>query len=207
MASQQDFLFAAEESYPLAMDNADVRYYPQFIADSKAWLPALQQQIQWRQDSIKVYGKQQPIPRLNAWYGDEGIHYAYSGLQLQHHNWCPVLAELRAMLEQKLGLRFNSVLANYYRNGQDSVGWHSDNEKELGPEPIIASLSFGDTRRFSFRSNSQPRSTSHIDLASGSLLLMQGGTQQHWQHQLAKTQQVSVQGRINLTFRRIVASR
>ncbi|WP_339668176.1 alpha-ketoglutarate-dependent dioxygenase AlkB [Dasania marina] len=206
MASQQDFLFAQDAIYPLLMEHAEVCYYPHFISDAQVWVQPLLQAIKWRQDSMQLYGKQQAIPRLNAWYGDENMGYGYSGIQLQHNSWCPELFTLKQQLESKLGLNFNSVLANFYRNGQDSVGWHSDNEKELGSNPVIASLSFGDTRRFSFRTIAQPRTIRHIDLESGSLLLMQGSTQHYWQHQLAKTQQASVQGRINLTFRRIVAS-
>ena len=153
-----------------------------------------------------MYGKPVLIPRLNAWFGDDEANYGYSGIRLKRNAWFAELLDLRNQIQQTFDYSFNSVLANLYRDGNDSVGWHSDDEKELGRQPVIASLSFGDTRRFSLRpkklANHKPV---HIDLQAGSLLLMAGDTQHYWLHQLAKTKQQGLRGRINLTFRNIVS--
>lgn len=202
--SQQD-LFSEQSCIQLSLPQADVRYFPQFIANHQAFFHRLKTNILWQQDQLSMYGKSVPIPRLNAWYGDAGAEYGYSGMHLQRHDWIPDLYELRVHLQLQLGFTFNSVLANYYRDGNDSVGWHSDDEKELGPNPVIASLSFGDARKFSFRSSTgSNQKPVHIVLEPGSLLLMAGETQHYWQHQLAKTTEQGLQGRINLTFRNII---
>ena len=196
------------ECIKLPLENADVEYYPNFINESEPFFLELVNNLNWQQDKLKIVGKSIPIPRLNAWYGDAGAHYGYSGIRLNHNDWCTILLTLKNRLLTELQLSFNSVLANYYRDGMDSMGWHSDNELELGEKPIIASLSFGDIRRFSFKlkkqSNGKPFS---IDLESGSLLLMKGDTQHFWLHQLPKVSnrtKACLKGRINLTFRTIV---
>lgn len=154
----------------------------------------------WRQDSIVLFGKAHLQPRLTAWYGDAS--YTYSGLRLDPLPWTPLLAQIRAAVEQACGRRFNSVLLNYYRNERDSMGMHSDDEPELGPEPTIASLSFGATRSFILRHKRNKR-TVKLDLHDGSLLLMSGSLQSNWLHGINKSTRL-IGERINLTFRYIV---
>lgn len=198
----QSELFA-EREVTFDLPDADLVYYPQFLADPRDYYPRLQREIQWRQDTIAMYGKPVAIPRLNAWYGDADAHYSYSGLQLQPLVWTETLLTIRARVEHLLGTSFNSVLANLYRDGNDSVAWHSDDEVELGDEPLIASVSLGATRRFSLRHRcNRQLATVHIDLQAGSLLVMRGPTQRYWHHRVAKEKAVT-DGRINLTFRRI----
>lgn len=188
----------------LALADADVVYYPDFIDQPEVIYQCLKDELTWQQDSIQMYGRSVPIPRLNAWYGDAGAAYSYSGIALAPKPWSSTLIALKAELQQLLKIGFNSVLANWYRNGNDSVAWHSDDEPELGVNPVIASLSFGATRRFSLRHrNNKQIKPVHIDLEAGSLLVMAGTTQRYWQHQLTKTKSCQA-GRINLTFRTIV---
>ena len=149
-----------------------------------------------------MFGRVVPAPRLEAWYGDEGASYTYSGLAHEPLPWTHELHELRSRVESETGASFNSVLANLYRDGNDSNGWHADDEDELGAEPIIASLSFGTPRRFLLRHRAS-RETVELALNPGSLLVMRGLTQQCWQHSIPKQRAVH-QARINLTFRRVV---
>jgi alkylated DNA repair dioxygenase AlkB len=153
----------------------------------------------WRAETVVVYGKRHLQPRLSAWYGEVG--YRYSGLTLAPMAMTPLLATLRASVEDITGQRYNSVLLNYYRDGQDSMGMHSDDETELGPQPAIASLSLGATRTFILRHKTSKR-TVKIDLTDGSLLLMSGALQTHWLHGINKTAK-PVGPRLNLTFRYI----
>jgi len=159
----------------------------------------LRAETPWRQDSIVLFGKRHLQPRLSAWYGDAS--YTYSGLRLDPLPWTPLLAELRQAVEHACGLPFNSVLLNYYRNERDSMGMHSDDEAELGPEPAIASLSFGATRSFILRHKRNKR-TLKLALHDGSLLLMSGTLQSHWLHGIHKATR-ALGERINLTFRYI----
>ena len=159
----------------------------------------LRAETPWRQDSIVLFGKRHLQPRLTAWYGDAS--YTYSGLRLEPLPWTPLLAELRTAVEQACGRRFNSVLLNYYRNERDSMGMHSDDEPELGPEPAIASLSFGATRGFILRHKYNKR-TVKLPLNDGSLLLMSGTLQSYWLHGINKATR-ALGERINLTFRYI----
>ena len=199
----QTDLFSSAASIP-DLPDADVRYHPDFIADQQAVFQQLRGAIDWRQDTLRLYGRDVLIPRLNAWYGDAGTDYSYSGIRLAPLPWTDLLRALKADVESALQTTFNSVLANFYRDGSDSVAWHSDDEAELGTAPLIASLSFGATRRFSLRSKTDKRRPPlHLDLAGGSLLVMAGPTQHYWHHQVPKTAR-AVGGRINLTFRRIV---
>jgi len=151
----------------------------------------------WRADTVVVYGKRHLQPRLTAWYGEAS--YTYSGLTLQALPLTPLLEQLRTAVEQATGRRYNSVLLNYYRDGADSMGMHSDDEPELGPQPVIASLSYGATRTFILR-HKQNKRTVKLDLTDGSLLLMAGTLQAHWQHGINKTAKL-VGPRLNLTFR------
>jgi len=185
----------------LPLPDAEVYFAPAFISgpESDLYFEQLMQEVNWQQESIKLFGKELPMPRLTAWYGDKG--YTYSGLENKPQPWLPVLQELKEKVEQASGRKYNSVLLNLYRTGQDSMGWHADDEPELGPQPSIASLSLGGERRFAFkhRTRKDLKSVTLI-LSHGSLLLMQGPTQHHWLHHVPKTAK-AVQPRINLTFR------
>ncbi|MCU1351949.1 MAG: alpha-ketoglutarate-dependent dioxygenase AlkB [Acidimicrobiales bacterium] len=156
----------------------------------------------WRQESITMYGRTNPVPRLTAWYGDVGTSYSYSNITMGPQPWTPALREVKAAVEAHAGHELNGVLCNLYRDGRDSVAWHSDDEAELGPTPFIASVSFGATRRFQLRHKHRPELRHELELTDGSLLVMQGPTQRHWRHQVPKTSR-AVGARINLTFRQI----
>lgn len=156
----------------------------------------------WAQRSLRIAGRTVMEPRLTAWYGEPGRRYTYSGLTLDPLPFTPFLRHLKTTIEGAAGERFDSVLINRYRSGQDSVGWHADNEPELGPDPLIASLSLGAVRRFVLKERrGEGRVT--LDLPHGSLLLMGRGCQQGWLHSLPKTA-LPMGERLNLTFRRLV---
>ncbi len=159
--------------------------------------------LAWKVHTVFVFGRWVEQPRLTAWYGNEDVPYRYSGSELRPHSWTPELVELRELCEQIADARFNSVLANQYRHGNDSVAWHADNEPELGVEPVIASVSLGAERRFDLRHRATGE-TVQVPLRPGSVLVMSGRTQEHWVHQVAKTRR-PVGSRINLTFRWIHA--
>ena len=186
----------------LALDGGECRYWPEAVPAPRArdWFRRLHAELDWRQHHIELFGRRVPQPRLSAWYGDPGTASCYSGLRLEPADWTPGLAAIREWLEGFTGLRFNSVLANLYRDGADSMGWHSDNERELGPRPVIASLSLGAARRFVLRRRDDHRQKHELVLADGSLLIMAGDTQVNWQHALPKARRVG-EPRINLTFR------
>lgn len=192
---------ATDTRGPLPLKDADVSYDPAFLTQLQAdeYLACLLATLAWRQDHIKLYGKEVKIPRLQAWYGDADALYQYSGLSMSPNPWTEGLTQLRVLCEDRCGQRFNSVLANCYRDGQDSMGWHSDNEPELGVQPVIASLSLGQVRNFDFRHIASGEKYRQ-PLGSGSLLLMAGDTQRNWQHGLAKSAKL-LSPRINLTFR------
>ena len=169
-------------------------------AEANSILACLWKELDWRQQEITLFGRRVLQPRLTAWYGDPGTAYSYSGLQLEPLPWHPLLKKLKHRLESFTGETFNSVLANAYRNGSDSMGWHSDDEKELGHQPTIASLSFGAERRFLVREKGQ-RSIALV-LQHGSLLVMKGESQSRFQHSLPKTRRTASL-RINLTYRMV----
>jgi alkylated DNA repair dioxygenase AlkB len=194
----------APEPQRIALAGAELTYYPNFISQQQALFEQLVAELCWEQSEITMYGKPVKIPRLNAWYGDSGASYSYSGLKLQPLSWTQSLAALREALQQLLNTPFNSVLANYYRNGHDSVAWHSDDEPELGRAPTIASISLGCSRRFAFKARTPKAKTAlTVELEGGSLLVMAGDTQHNYYHQIPKSSKVN-EGRINLTFRQIV---
>jgi len=188
----------------LALDGGECRYWADAVPAPRArdWFCRLQAELDWRQHHIELFGRRVAQPRLSAWYGDPGAAYCYSGLRLEPAVWTPCLAEVRDWLQGVAGYSFNSVLVNLYRDGTDSMGWHSDNERELGPRPVIASLSLGVARRFVLRRRDDHREKRELVLAEGSLLIMAGDTQVNWQHALPKARHVA-EPRINLTFRRI----
>ncbi len=178
------------------------KYFPEFLNPDEAdrFLAALWNELNWMQAEITMFGRKVMQPRLIAWYGEPGANYAYSCLSLTPRPWHPVLLELKTRIEDLTASRFNSVLANAYRNGRDSMGWHRDDEKELGSRPTIASLSLGAERRFLVRE--QGCKSSGLVLEHGSLLLMQGNCQKRFQHSLPKTRRETGL-RINLTYREI----
>ncbi|MDP1726150.1 MAG: alpha-ketoglutarate-dependent dioxygenase AlkB [Bacteroidota bacterium] len=167
------------------------------------WYQYMLNQIAWQQYDIKLFGKSIQQPRLSAWYGETGTRYTYSGLTLNPIPFTKELLTIKNKIEQLAKTTFNSVLLNLYRDGNDSMGWHSDDEKELGQNPIIASLSLGSARLFVFRHKHAKEPLVKLILEPGSLLIMKGTTQRYWQHSLPKTKQV-IEPRINLTFRRII---
>ncbi len=178
-------------------------HLPQFLApdDASALSAELTCALAWQQHRLTLFGRERLTPRLCAWYGDADARYGYSGQTLEPLPWAVPLAALRQRLEAALGLTFNSVLANLYRDGADSMGWHSDDEASLGPQPVIASLSLGATRRFVLRHrHRRDLQTLTLPLEHGALLVMAGATQHHWHHAVPKTHR-PVGARINLTFR------
>lgn len=177
-------------------------YYQAWLGEEEAdgIFASLQQEAAWAQDYIHIQGNTIALPRLTAWHGDRG--YRYSGIENTPKPWTPTLEALRQRLTQLTGQSFNSVLCNFYRTGQDSVAWHADDEKELGPQPTIASISLGGARKFSMKRKDGQGSRIDLLLGHGDVLIMGGLTQQHWLHQVPKTKQ-AVAPRINLTFRHI----
>jgi alkylated DNA repair dioxygenase AlkB len=189
----------------LPLPDASIYFAGNFFtpAQSNAFFKELQENTAWRQENIKLFGREIAQPRLTAWYGDAGKAITYSGLTLQPRPWTPALLEIKAAVEKAAGTTFNSVLLNLYRSGSDSVGWHADDEAQLGSNPVIASVSFGAERRFDLRHRTLKKlPKTSLLLTHGSLLLMAGPTQHNWQHQIPKTQK-PVGGRVNLTFRMI----
>ena len=201
-------LFSASDDVttPLLIDLGDAKlhYYANFLAPNCAdqSMSVLLEEIAWRQEFIKMYGVSRPIPRLSAWYGDQGVRYSYSGIASPENIWTSELLRLRGLVEQLTGVKFNGVLANLYRDGRDSVSWHSDDEAVLGPDPIVASLSLGQTRRFQLKHKQAMFESVSLDLTHGSLLVMKAGTQRNWLHQIPKSS-CSLTERVNLTFRKV----
>ncbi|MDO5090226.1 MAG: alpha-ketoglutarate-dependent dioxygenase AlkB [Cardiobacteriaceae bacterium] len=177
--------------------------FPATQADE--YLRILRDEIAWQADEIILYGKRITSARHTAWYGEPGLRYRYSGIARHALPWHPLLLELKSAVETRIAAaspaRFNSCLLNRYRDGSEGMGWHSDDERELGEESVIASLSFGATRKFAFRhkENGEKR---ECFLAHGQLLVMHGTTQRHWQHAIMKSRKVQ-ELRISLTFRTI----
>lgn len=189
----------------ILLPQADITLYRSFFGTDTAneQFHALEQTLQWSQDEMQIAGKMIAIPRLQAWYSTNGLSYSYSGLKLNPLPFNHRLCQIKTSIEAATGHHFNSLLANLYRSGSDSVGWHSDNEPELGANPVIASLSLGETRRFLLKHRKQPRSKPfEISLHNGDLLVMAGGTQHFWLHQVPKSR-LMLSPRINLTFRKI----
>lgn len=189
----------------LNLPNADIILFPAFFPpqDADRLFTAIRDTTPWRQDTITLFGAPKPLPRLTAWHGDPGINYTYSGIKNTPAPWTQVLLGIKTAIEPPAMTSFNGVLLNRYRTGRDSMGWHADDEPEFGACPIIASVSLGSTRRFQLRHNQRRVPTVTIDLTHGSLLIMRGETQHHWQHQVPKTAK-PVGERLNLTFRNII---
>lgn len=191
--------------YKLPLDQADITYYPSFITQHNATrlFEHLLEITPWQQDDIKLFGKVHPQPRLTALYGNNGKSYSYSNITMAPAEFSSALSEIKRKIEAIAQVTFTTCLMNLYRDGRDSNGWHSDDEEELGTNPIIASLSLGEQRIFKFRKKGEHQLSHKMILENGSLLLMKGATQHYWQHQIPKTTR-EVGPRINLTFRIIL---
>ena len=188
-----------------ALPGAELRYAPDWLSADLAdeLFATLRQSVPWETHRIRLFGRWVDSPRLSCWIGDAEATYTYSGARFEPHPWPAMLRELRRRLAAELGCEFNSVLANRYREGRDCMGWHSDNEAALGTRPVIASVSLGASRRFVLK-HRQGAPKLELALPHGSLLVMAGETQTHYQHALPRTAK-PVGERINLTFRRILA--
>lgn len=193
-----------EDKIIFDLPDAEIIYYPSFfdVATANNIFTELQDTIPWQQDDIKIYGKVHPQPRLTALFGNDGKSYSYSNIIMQPHPWNSLLQKMKFKLEDVVEANFSTVLLNLYRDGKDSNGWHADNEKELGQNPVIASLSFGAERYFHLKHKFDKELKQKILLEHGSLLIMKGTTQHFWLHQIPKTAK-PIPPRINLTFRTI----
>ncbi len=194
-------LFAATPLH-LNLPNSDISYLDNFFSDEESQLlfNQLLNHIPWQQDNITVFGKTYKQPRLTALFAENSKPYSYSNITMHPHKFSEILLKIKTKVEAYSGHKFTTCLANLYRNGNDSNGWHADNEKELGQNPIIASVSFGASRFFNLKHRTEKELKKKLELTSGSILLMQGETQHNYLHQIAKTKK-EIGARINLTFR------
>ena len=187
------------------LPDATIKYYPNFLNTKEAdlYLKQLTKETPWRNDPITVFGKTYPQPRMTSLHGHTTDSYGYSGIVMQPNPMRKPLLDIEQKLQAFTKETFTTVLLNLYRDGQDSNGWHADNEKELGVNPVIASISLGASRYFHLKHNSDKSQRLKLELTHGSLLLMEGATQHFWKHQIAKTAK-KVGPRINLTFRKVL---
>lgn len=188
-----------------SVKDGEILFMKNFLNSDEAreYFKIIESSINWRQEEIKYYGKIYPVPRKTAWYGSEGFDYSYSGINCNPEPWTKELLVLKTEIENFLpGEDFNSVLLNMYRDGNDKVSWHADDEKELGINPTIASLSLGEIRRFDLKHKDNPDLQYKFELTPGSLIIMKGALQHNWLHQIPVQKRV-LQPRINLTFRTI----
>ncbi|MDC0392998.1 alpha-ketoglutarate-dependent dioxygenase AlkB [Gammaproteobacteria bacterium] len=184
--------------------NLEIDIYQDIGLEQKKelWFKSCLNNLNWETGFIKIFGKTHQIPRLQAWYAEDGIEYKYSRKKLQRHNWNETLIDIKEEIESITSFKFNSVLANLYRNGDDSMGLHSDDEKELGINPVIASLSLGESRDIHFK-HKNIKISLDIPQTNGQLIVMYGQTQKYWKHEIKKTKKFK-KPRINLTFRNII---
>lgn len=189
----------------LLINDGEVYYYASFFesAESDELFEWMLSNINWQQRSIKIFGKTIKEPRLTAFYGDQDKFYKYSGTLFKPEPWPVPLLSIKNKITEATKMEITSVLLNHYRNGEDSMGWHRDNEPELGQNPEIASVSFGACRKFNLRHKTDKNLKLGIMLEHGSLLIMKGSTQHNWEHSLLKSVKIS-EARINMTFRKIL---
>lgn len=182
-----------------------LEYTPAFFsaAESDYYLDTFIRTVRWEQKTVKMWDKQMLTPRLTAWYGDPKTNYAFSGLKLDPKPWTPELLAIKARVEPLAGIQFNSVLLNYYRDGNDSVAWHSDKENVLGKRPVIASVTFGQVRNFDIRRKTDHQEIYSVRLEHGSFLLMKAGLQEAFEHRIPKSGK-AIHPRVNLTFRVVI---
>lgn len=200
----QQSIFNPDNSNLLPFQGKTVLYadfFPKGLADQ--FQERLQNTLEWKHEPIRMFGKMVMQPRLTALYGVESRPYGYSGITMTPNKWTSELKEMKDRLQEFTGIEFTHVLCNYYRDGNDSMGWHRDNEAVLGKNPSIASVTFGVTRIFQIRHYETKAHKIDIPLSHGSLLLMSGESQHHWEHQIPKTKKV-LGPRINLTFRKLI---
>lgn len=199
----QNILLTDSFKNPIINKDGLLSFYPDFLPHDKAdyFFNLFLNELEWSEEHIQMFGKTVQVPRLVCWYGNREAIYHYSGVEHMPHPWTKSLNELKARIETFTQHAFNSVLGNFYRNGNDSMGWHSDDEKELGLNPFIASISLGSTRMFKVQHKSSKEQIKLL-LPNGSLLTMSGSFQHHWRHCIPKTS-APVTPRINLTFRTI----
>jgi alkylated DNA repair dioxygenase AlkB len=200
---QQELFISQASVIPnLLPQDGVVEVHPQFFTQPECdiLLPVLINETDWQQDRMKFYGREVDLPRLTAWYGEAMDNYSYSGINMNAKPWTPELLFIKRRVEKSAGMKFTSVLLNYYRNGNDSVSWHRDNEKVLRANPVIASVSFGATRTFKFRHVDNHRMVKSIELENGMYILMKGETQHKWEHTIPKSAKVTGP-RVSLTFR------
>lgn len=196
--------FPSDENWTWREGSSKLQYISHWVDDQKAReiYEDLRSHCPWRQGEVHVYGRKHLTPRLECWVADPGVKYRYSNQLLEPMPWPSVISVFRSRLLEEFGHEFNACLVNYYRDGQDGVGWHADDEPELGPCPTIASLSFGVNRDFQIRPKNEKGESLSMVLGHGSLLLMSGSTQEDIVHQIPKRKRIS-DGRINLTFRKV----
>jgi alkylated DNA repair dioxygenase AlkB len=202
-------LFTPEEQEKafevISLPDGEILFMRNFFTptEAKLYFDLLQNNISWKQEEVRFYGKTYPVPRKTAWYGYEGFNYSYSGITCFPEIWTKELLEIKSQIERFIPEEdFTSVLLNLYNNGNDKMGWHADDEKELGRNPTIASVSLGETRRFDIKHKQDKDLQFKFELTSGSLLIMRGALQHHWVHQIPAQKKVK-EPRINLTFRTI----
>lgn len=183
-----------------------VNYFGNVLDPDRAenYLALLSNRIEWQQDVIKIFGKTITTKRLVAWYADKDISYTYSGITKTASKWTNELLEIKSIVEKVTHEQYNSCLLNFYHDGDEGMGWHTDNEKELKPNGAIASLSLGAERKFVFK-HKESKEKVPVQLESGSVLLMKGPTQTNWLHSLPKSKKI-LSPRINLTFRQIITT-
>jgi alkylated DNA repair dioxygenase AlkB len=200
----EDLFLNSGSNSPIDFDfqDADISIFLNLfsIQESDNLLETLKTEIDWKQEQIKFFGKTHDFPRLTAWYGDAGKTYTYAGIMFEPSPWTSILLKIKSKIEEVSNVQFNSVLLNLYRSGNDGVSWHSDDEPELGVNPIIGSVSFGESRPFQLKHKYLEGIKQKIILEHGSYLLMKGETQHKWLHQIPKSKK-EMRERINLTFR------
>lgn len=191
-----------KEEIKLQLPHSDIRYFPNFLNSEKAnsYFEIFRKNVSWQQDDITIFGKTYRQPRLTALFGNNGKPYSYSNITMKPEEFTPDLLEIKERIETKTKAVFTTCLLNLYRDGNDSNGWHADNEKALGEYPVIASITLGQERYFHLKHRTRKELKHKLLLEHGSLLLMQGETQHQWLHQIAKTKK-PIGERINLTFR------
>jgi alkylated DNA repair dioxygenase AlkB len=195
----------SEEKQHFILPNAELVYIPNFFnkLESDNYFSAIKEDTNWQHDDITIFGKTHKQPRLTALYGDTNQTYSYSNITMHPEPFTKSLKAIKSKVEKFSNEKFNTLLINLYRDGNDSNGWHADNEKELGKNPVIASVSFGEERPFHFKHRTLKNERHKLNLSHGSLLIMKGEMQYYWLHQIAKTKK-KIQPRINLTFRRLI---
>lgn len=208
---------AARAFWDIPLAGGNLRLYPHLFSaqESARYFDVLKQEVDWKAERITMFGRSVALPRKTAWFGDPGMRYTYSGISVEPVAWTRTLLGIRARVEEANGSTFNSVLLNFYRDGRDSVSWHSDDEPELGEDPVIGSVSFGSERPFRLQHKSvnardpergNRRLQLTLSLPNGSYLEMGAGVQRAWVHQLPKRPRLTEE-RINLTFRKILDRR